>query len=105
MTEFMEVAREKKRMCAYYHKRDCYGCPLNDEEGNCGILNVRYSEDEAIKCIEETVMEWAKEHPEPVEVVNSISGGLRGENGFGSTDRKPMRSKYYAKLKEVKGNA
>ena len=34
---------------------------------------------------------------EPIEVVNSISGGERGSNGFGSTDR----SKYYAKGAKV----
>ena len=66
MAEFMEVAREKKRMCNVYHKRDCCGCPLNGERGNCGILSVRYEEDEAIKCFEETVMEWAKAHPKPI---------------------------------------
>ena len=38
---------------------------------------------------------------EPVEIVNSIDGGLRGENGFGSTGkkpRKPTRSRYYARV-------
>ena len=39
---------------------------------------------------------------EPVEVVNSISGGSRGDDGFGSTGkqpkREPVRSKYYARV-------
>lgn len=40
---------------------------------------------------------------EPVEIVNSISGGIRGEAGFGSTGKKPkkhepVRSKYYARV-------
>ena len=44
---------------------------------------------------------------EPVEVVNSISGGLRGENGFGSTGRRPRqepkkRSRHYSSVKEGK---
>ena len=40
---------------------------------------------------------------EPVEIVNSINGGVRGEAGFGSTGKKPkkrepVRSKYYARV-------
>lgn len=35
---------------------------------------------------------------EPVEIVNSINGGARGDNGFGSTDRKPVRSRHYSKV-------
>ena len=66
MAEFMEVAREKKRMCNVYHKRDCCGCPLNEAEANCGVFCVRYVEDDDIKRVEETVMTWAKEHPKPV---------------------------------------
>lgn len=34
---------------------------------------------------------------EPVEIVNSINGGLRGEAGFGSTGKKPSKSRHYAK--------
>jgi len=39
---------------------------------------------------------------EPVEIVNSIRGGLRGEEGFGSTGKRPYRepgpkSRHYAK--------
>lgn len=32
---------------------------------------------------------------EPVEIVNSISGGERGDNGFGSTDNR--RNRYYSR--------
>lgn len=34
---------------------------------------------------------------EPVEIVNSISGGPRGSNGFGSTGKKPSKGRHYAK--------
>lgn len=40
---------------------------------------------------------------EPVEIVNSINGGLRGEAGFGSTGKKPSKSRHYAKGAKADG--
>ena len=39
---------------------------------------------------------------ESVEIVNSINGGLRGADGFGSTGREPKRSRYYSHKEERK---
>ena len=62
MAEFIEVARAKRRMCKA-HTEECSYCKLQE---HCSLLNVcAYSDDDVIK-LENEVMSWAAEHPEPV---------------------------------------
>ena len=64
MAEFQEVAEQKRRMCKIYDKNGCNGCPLNN--GDCGVLNMRFTDANTVQRLEDTVMSWAAEHPEPV---------------------------------------
>ena len=64
MAEFKEVAAQKKRMCNMYDNNGCNGCPLNN--GDCGVLNMRFTDVDTVQHVETTVMSWAAEHPEPV---------------------------------------
>lgn len=64
MAEFQEVARQKHRMCMMYDKHGCEGCPLNN--GDCGVLNMRFTDADTVTRVENAVMCWAAEHPEPV---------------------------------------
>lgn len=61
MAEFVEVMRQERRLCAMYH---CSRCPLNDFNGyNCMMCPDSTVSDTKI---EEIIMQWAKENPEPV---------------------------------------
>lgn len=67
MAEFQEVARLKRKMCNTYQGKNCYGCPLNDSDRDCGILSVRFADiTNGIKRLEDKIMQWAAENPEPV---------------------------------------
>lgn len=61
MAEFVEVMRQERRLCAMYH---CSRCPLNDFNGyNCMMCPDSTVSDTKI---EEIILQWAKENPEPV---------------------------------------
>ena len=61
MAEFVEVMRQERRLCAMYH---CSRCPLNDFNGyNCMMCPESTVSDTKI---EEIILQWAKENPEPV---------------------------------------
>ena len=62
VAEFIEVARAKRRMCNA-HKKKCSECKLQE---NCSLLNVFAYKDNEVKKLENEVMSWAAEHPEPV---------------------------------------
>jgi len=62
VAEFIEVARAKRRMCNA-HKKKCSECKL---QGNCSLLNVFAYNDNEVKKLENEVISWAAEHPEPV---------------------------------------
>ena len=63
MAEFQEVARHWKRMCnKYWRSTTCHGCPIAEHERSyeaCSNIDVNVS------IMEEIVMKWAAEHPEP----------------------------------------
>ena len=62
MAEFQEVMRQWSRMCEMHDD----GCASCDIYVDCGA---KYPESRTglnIKRIEDTVMDWTKEHPEPV---------------------------------------
>lgn len=58
----------------FNHGREDYFVHRGDKIGQLVIMPVMYA---------------------PIEIVDSIKGGARGENGFGSTDK--SRSRYYSK--------
>lgn len=61
--EFQEVIYQQARMCCYYE--DCSdGCPLNGSK-YCMVLNAEVNKKEIAK-VEKSILEWAKEHPEPI---------------------------------------
>ena len=64
MAEFAEVMKQWRRMCI---ANSCEGCPLDGiTDANCGGI---YDDDFAGKVdwkeLEQRVMAWAEEHPEP----------------------------------------
>ena len=67
MAEFSELVRIKKRLCIKYKSSGCIGCPINFSMGNlCGIISIsRYSDNKFME-LEEALLSWAAEHPEPV---------------------------------------
>lgn len=64
MAEFQEVMKQFDRMCWHYQqKRECpMACPMN----GVNISQCRKIAFEEPKVTEQTVMEWAKSHKEPV---------------------------------------
>ena len=66
MAEFTEIMRQAKRLCAaHYSMCDSSNCPLdNEEEDACRLLPDHDGED--YNELERIIMDWAKEHPEPV---------------------------------------
>ena len=62
MAEFIDVVRAKRRMCKT-HTGKCSECKLQE---NCSLLNVCSYNDDDVKKLENEVMSWAAEHPEPV---------------------------------------
>ena len=83
MAEFKEVMRQYNRMCHTYPQ--CDGCPFKTElEWDRCRLEV-LTEEEDFDIWETTVMEWARNHPEPVyptirELVNYIMNKITGES-------------------------
>ena len=65
MAEFKEVMQQYKRMCKSYP--GCYACPFRVELGwDCQPDAL--VEEEDFDIWETTVMEWARNHPEPKPV-------------------------------------
>lgn len=62
MAEFAEVMRQAHRMCDVYD--DCNDCPLSSSNVQCAMA-WNYYTDAVLKEFEQTVRQWAKEHPEP----------------------------------------
>ena len=67
MAEFMDVIRHAKRMCGSFGDR-CVACPFRKDNYACAYAHL--TDDDATpedaESFERTVMEWAKENPEPV---------------------------------------
>ena len=64
MAEFQEIAKHWKRMCKkYWSSTTCHGCPIAENEK---AYEACASIDLDIQKMEECVMSWAVEHPEPV---------------------------------------
>lgn len=66
MAEFNELVRIKKRLCIKYKSSGCIGCPINHSMGNlCGIISISGYSDNKFMELEEALLSWAAEHPEP----------------------------------------
>ena len=82
MAEFKEVMKQYKRMCKSYP--DCADCPFKAELGwDCQPDAL--IEEEDMDIWETTVMDWARNHPEPVyptirELVNYIMNKIPGDS-------------------------
>lgn len=64
MAEFTEVMKQARRMCETFSGVHCSECPIgNAEVLECGIMAMSEMECEEV---ERRVMQWAKEHPDPV---------------------------------------
>jgi hypothetical protein len=64
VAEFQEVAKHWKRMCnKYWRSTTCSGCPIAENEKAYKACS---SYDIDVGKMEELVMAWAAEHPEPV---------------------------------------
>lgn len=62
MAEFVELMRQKERLCKWVRKNGgCNSCPIEDIWCEQSIFDI-----EMVRKTEEIVMQWAKEHPEPV---------------------------------------
>lgn len=64
MAEFAEVMRQAHRMC---EECGCADCPMLDVDaiGNCNqIFDKKYTLEDLVD-IEQRIVEWAKENPEP----------------------------------------
>ena len=64
MAEFQEVARHWKRMCKkYWMSTTCHGCPIAEHAHYCEACS---GIDIDISIMEEIIVAWAAENPEPV---------------------------------------
>lgn len=63
MAEFAGVMRNAHRMCDVYD--DCNNCPMSSSNVQCALACDEDYTDAVLKEFEQTVMQWAKEHPEP----------------------------------------
>lgn len=64
MSEFTEVMRQARRMCETFRDGNCSKCPIGNAKAlECGITATSEMD---CKEVERRVMQWAKEHPEPV---------------------------------------
>lgn len=63
MAEFLEVMRQAHRMCDVYD--DCNDCPMDSYTVQCALACDDVYTDAVLKEFEQTVMQWAKDHPEP----------------------------------------
>lgn len=66
MAEFKEVMRQFNRMCHTYPQ--CDDCPFRAEELGCNCQPDTLTEEEDFDIWETTVMDWARNHPEPVYI-------------------------------------
>lgn len=62
MAEFAEVMRQAHRMCDVYDY--CNDCPMSSSNVQCAMACDKDYTDAVLKEFEQTVMQWAKEHPE-----------------------------------------
>lgn len=58
MAEFIEVMRQRKRMCRA--QTNCTECPIEKSVGFCVVLH------EDNEALEKVIMDWAQAHPEQV---------------------------------------
>ena len=67
MAEFAEVMKHVHRMCMEFASY-CRFCPLGNEHNSCGIdaFSDRHFDTQAAQELENIIMGWAKEHPEPM---------------------------------------
>ena len=63
MAEFAEVMRQAHRMCDVYEY--CNDCPMSSSNVQCALACDEDYTDAVLKEFEQTVMQWAKEHPVP----------------------------------------
>ena len=64
MAEFTDVMEQAKRMCKAFGDGHCSECPIGSADVlECGITVTTEMDCEEV---ERRVMQWAKEHPEPV---------------------------------------
>lgn len=65
--EFCEVMKQAHRMCMTYLVDCCRHCPLLQDE-NCTMdaFSEKSFDTQAVQKLENVIMDWAKEHPEPV---------------------------------------
>lgn len=61
MAEFQDVMRQWNRMCG--KQRTCYTCPAY---GLCSPVSDLCTDTETMTALEEAIMRWAEEHPEPI---------------------------------------
>lgn len=95
MAEFVEVIRQKDRICNSY---DCNECPLKS-----GCMSLIVNEPEKA---EQIIMEWAKEHPSKTNAdkfkevfgVEAFSEGELGCNGIKCPNKTPCGECEYKKF-------
>lgn len=72
MSDFVQTMKDWRRMCVVYSTDDddcCKGCPMLDfdfDEHGCDAIFSDWSKAADWKKVEDTIDEWAAEHPEPV---------------------------------------
>lgn len=67
MAEFNELVQIKKRICIKYKSSGCIGCPIKCSSGDlCGIISISGYSNNKFMELEEVLLSWAAEHPEPV---------------------------------------
>lgn len=99
MAEFNEVMRQWRRMCATMDKEHgehaCDVCALN---GCTAVYDTDGTEDYAD--IEQKVMEWAAEHPEPAYPTwyEYLSNMYRAADGMSVIGRQPIPAEIAQKL-------
>lgn len=64
MAEWMEVMNQFNRMCWHYQRE--HKCPMECPMDGMNISQCRKIAFEWPDSVEDTVMSWAEEHPEPV---------------------------------------
>ncbi len=106
MAEFTETMKQAKRLCEAFNDGHCSDCPI----GNAGALECGIAVTAEMDCeeVERRIMQWAKEHPEPVyptwsEWQNSMFQDADGDMSpceFGSGDRFNCAKKTCAECRE-----
>ena len=71
-SDFIQTMKDWRRMCDVYSTNDddcCKGCPMLDldfDEHGCDAIFSDWAKAADWKKVEDTIDEWAAEHPEPV---------------------------------------